>query len=245
MLEEKKAWKREVSFDGIDTAAKMDAKSFRTNLVSELFYSKLSNPRWPHTPDEFTLEMRVDVERVRMEILFSQPAPPLQCNPSPRRLPAVDTGSKGPGTPRRLPAIGKGSDEPGAPRAETQSTESEKVIPLQASVDDFLLFNCTSPEQECIVFQPDVGVDYNDEATTSKVKAGARKEFAGLPIGRQQRETALTEQSKQFDPGGRRRSFSLSVENRFHCSFLCAYVSYFSLVVFFLSCSKSKYERRG
>ena len=50
------------------------------------------------------------------------------------------------------------------------------------------------------MFQPDVGVDDNDEATTSKVQPGARKEFARLPIGRQQRETASTEQSKQFDP---------------------------------------------
>ena len=42
----------------------------------------------------------------------------------------------------------------------------------------------------------------NQPATTSKVQAGAREEFARLSIGRQQRETASTEQSKQFDPGG-------------------------------------------
>ena len=42
----------------------------------------------------------------------------------------------------------------------------------------------------------------NQPATTSKVQAGAREEFARLPIGRQQREMASTEQSKQFDPGG-------------------------------------------
>ena len=34
MLEEQKAWKREAGFDRIDTAAKMDAQRFRTNLVS-------------------------------------------------------------------------------------------------------------------------------------------------------------------------------------------------------------------
>ena len=67
MLEEEKTWKREADFDCIDTAAEMDARRSRTNLVSEpLFYSKMSNLRWPHIHDEFTLEIRVDVEGLRM-----------------------------------------------------------------------------------------------------------------------------------------------------------------------------------
>ena len=37
--------------------------------------------------------MRVGVERLGMEILLSQPAPPPQCDSLPRRSPAVDTGS--------------------------------------------------------------------------------------------------------------------------------------------------------
>ena len=110
----------------IDTAAEMDAQRFRTNLVSEaFFYSKMFNPRWPHTPDEFTLERGVDVDRLRMKIVLSQAEPPPQCDPSPRRLPVVDTGSEQPGTSRRPPAIGTGSDEPGVSRAETQSTKRE------------------------------------------------------------------------------------------------------------------------
>ena len=84
MLEEQKAWKREADFDRIETTAEMDAERFRTSIVSEPFYSKLCNPRWPHNPDEFTLELRVDVERLRMESILSQPAP--------RRLPAIGTG---------------------------------------------------------------------------------------------------------------------------------------------------------
>ena len=72
--------------------------------------------------------------------------------------------------------------------------EEEGLLPLETS-------NCTSPEQEYILLQPDLGVDDNDEGTISKVQAGAREEFARLPIGRQQRETASTEQSKQFDRG--------------------------------------------
>ena len=125
MLEEQKAWKREAGFDRIGTAAEMDAQRFRTNLVSEPFYSKLFNPGWPHTPDEFTLEMRVDIEQLRMEIVLKQPAPPPQCNPSSR--PAVDTGSEEPGTPRRSPAIGTGSDEPGVSRAKSRLTEREGI----------------------------------------------------------------------------------------------------------------------
>ena len=67
MLEEQKAWEREADFDYIDTAAEMNARRSRTNLVSEpLFYSKMFNPRWPHIQDEFTHEMRVDVGGLRM-----------------------------------------------------------------------------------------------------------------------------------------------------------------------------------
>ena len=118
MLEESKAWKREVSFDYIDTAAKMDVRRSGANLVSaSFFYSKMFNSRYPHTHDKFSLEMRVDVERLRMDIVLSQPEPPPQCDTSPRRLPAVDTGSEEPGTPRQSPMIGTGSDEPGVSRA--------------------------------------------------------------------------------------------------------------------------------
>ena len=93
----------------------MDAQRFRTSLFSEPFYSKMCNPRWLHNPDEFTLEMRVDVERLRMEIVPSKPAPRPQCDPSPRQLPAVDTGSEEPG---RSPAIGTGSNELGVSQAQ-------------------------------------------------------------------------------------------------------------------------------
>ena len=96
------------------------------------------------------------MKRIRMEIVISQPAPPPQCDPSPRRAPAVDAGSEEPGTPRRSPVIGMGSDEPGVAQAETQSTERKKIFPLRTSVDGFLHINCTSLEQECILSQPDV-----------------------------------------------------------------------------------------
>ena len=118
MLEKQKARKREGGFHHIDISGEIDSQRFRTNLVSESFYSKLYNPRWPHTLDEFPLEMRVDVDRLRMKIVISQPAPPLQCDPSPRRLPAVNAGSEEPGTPRRSPAIGTESNEPEVSRAE-------------------------------------------------------------------------------------------------------------------------------
>ena len=97
MLKEQKAWKREYGFDRIETAAEMDEKRFRTSLVSDpFFYRNTFNPRRPHIPDEFTLEMRVDIERLRMEITLSQSAPQPQCDPSPRRLPAADTDQRNP-----------------------------------------------------------------------------------------------------------------------------------------------------
>ena len=65
-------------------------------------------------------------------------------------------------------------------------------------MDDFFNFNFISPEQECILFKSDIGVDDNDESTTLKVQPDAREEFARLPIDRKQRETASTQQSKQL-----------------------------------------------
>ena len=86
----------------------------------------MSNPRRPHTPDEFTLEMKADVERLRIEIILLQPAPP-QCDPLPRRA-----------------AVGTGSDEPGVSRLETP-TEKEDILPLETGMDDVLHFNCLNP----------------------------------------------------------------------------------------------------
>ena len=203
MLEEQKAWKREVDFDYITAATGMDSQRSRINLASEpFFYSKMFNSRWPHTHDEFALEMRVDVEGIRMEIFLSEPEPPPQCDQSTRRLPEVDAGSEEPGTPRRSPVIGTESDEPGVSR--TESTERKYIFPLQTSVDVFSRFNCTSSEQECILFQPDVGVDDEKDQPTTSQQAAAREEFARPTKKRQQqRMTAwTTKQNKQFDPGG-------------------------------------------
>ena len=138
MLEEHEIWKREFGFDCIETAAEMVEKRSRTStspVPDPLFYRNMAIPRHSHAPDEFTVEMKVDVEGLRMEIILSQPAPP-QCDPLPRRA-AVDTGSEEPGTPRRSPAIGTGSDEPGVSRIET-SMEEEGLLPLQTSMDFFL-----------------------------------------------------------------------------------------------------------
>ena len=99
------------------------------------FYRNMSILRRPHTPDEFTLKMKVDVERLRMEIILLQPAPP-QCDPLLQRA-EVDTGSEEPGTPRRSPAIGTGLDEPGVSRLETP-TKKEDILFLETSMDGFL-----------------------------------------------------------------------------------------------------------
>ena len=80
------------------------------------------------------------------------------------------------------------------------STETEEIVPLQASVDGFLRLNCTSPDKECILFQSEVGVDDNNQATSQQ--AAVREEFARPSKKRHQGITAWsTEQSKQFDRG--------------------------------------------
>ena len=207
MHEKHKVWKREFGFDRIETAAEMDEKRSRTStspVPNPFFYRNMVIPEYPHTPEEFNLQMKVDVEGLRMEIILSQP-PSSECDPSPRRA-AVDTGSEEPGTPPQSPAISTGS--PGASRAETQM---EKDFPFETSMNGFLHSNCTSPEQEYISIQsreeyillqvqPDVGMDDSNNATTSQ--AAAREESARLPIGQQQGMTAWsTDQNRQFDRG--------------------------------------------
>ena len=117
MHEKHKVWKRGFGFDRIETAAEMDEKLSRTStspVPNPFFYRNMVIPSHPHTPDEFILEMKVDVKGLWMEIILSQPASS-QCDPSPRRA-AVDTGSsEEPGTPQRSPAISTGPVEPGTP----------------------------------------------------------------------------------------------------------------------------------
>ena len=66
MLEEHKTWKRKFSFGRIETAAEMDENRYRTStspIPDPFFYRNMVIPRHPHTPDKFTLEMKVDIER--------------------------------------------------------------------------------------------------------------------------------------------------------------------------------------
>ena len=90
------AWNRESDFDRIETTAERNARYLLAGFDSEPFYTKLYNPKVPHTLEEYTLEIKVDVERLRMEILRSQPALP-RCDLSLRRSPAIGTGSDEPG----------------------------------------------------------------------------------------------------------------------------------------------------
>ena len=104
MLEKQKTWKREACLDRIKITVEMDVLRFRAGFDSEPFYSKLHNPRWSPSPVEHKLKMDVNVKILRMEISLSQP---LQCDSS----------------PRRLPAVGAWLIKPGTPHAESQSTE--------------------------------------------------------------------------------------------------------------------------
>ena len=141
-------------------------------------------------PDRFTGEHRAGEYRTASE-----------CDLSPRHA-AVVTRSEEPEMPSNSPAIGTGLNRPGVSQAiEADSPQTEDILfPPETSMEAFLNFNFLSPEQECTLHQPNIGVEYNDEAT-SKLQAGAREESARPPI-RQLRTTAWsTQQSKQFDRG--------------------------------------------
>ena len=111
MHEEHKTWKREFSFGRLETAPEMDEKRSRTStspVLDLFFYRNMFIPRRPHTPDEFTLEMKVDVEGSRMEIILSQPASS-QYDPSPRPA-AVDMESEDPESRDDRPRLVRGQD---------------------------------------------------------------------------------------------------------------------------------------
>ena len=124
-----------------------------------------------------------------------------ECDLSSRHA-AVVTRSEDLETPPKSPTIGTGLHSPGvSPAIEADSLQTEEsLFPPETSMEAFLNLNFLSPEQDCTLHQPDIGVDHNDEAT-SKLQAGAREESARPPI-RQLRTTAWsTQQSKQFDRG--------------------------------------------
>ena len=128
MHEKHKTWKREFGFDRIETATEMDEKRSHTStspVPDPFFYRNMVIPRLPHTPDEFTLERKVDVEELRMEIILLQPASS-QCDPLARRD-AADTGSE-PVKPRRSLAIGTASDGPGILRFETSTGKDFSLL---------------------------------------------------------------------------------------------------------------------
>ena len=103
-------------------------------------------------------------------------------------------------TPPKSPAIGTGLNRPGvSPAFEADSPQTEdSLFPFETGMEAFLNFNFLSPEQECTLHQPDIGVEYNDEAT-SKLQAGAREESArptirsyGRPRGQPNKASSST-----------------------------------------------------
>ena len=84
MLEEQKAWKREAGFDRIEVIVEMREQHFLAGFDLEPLYTKLYNPRGPHSSEEHMLDKDVEIERLRLKILLSQPAPPPQYDSSPR-----------------------------------------------------------------------------------------------------------------------------------------------------------------
>ena len=105
-----------------------------------------------------------------------------ECDVSPRHA-AVVTRSEELETPPKSPAIGTGLNRPGvSPAIEANSSQTEEsLFSPETSMEGFLNFNFLSPEQECALHQPGIGVEYNDEAT-SKLQAGAREASVRPPF---------------------------------------------------------------
>ena len=106
-----KVWKREFGYDRIEMAAEMDEKRSRTSTspVSNPFlYRNMVIPEHPHTPEEFHLQMKVDVEGLRMEITLSQPSSS-ECDTS-RDAPRSIRDQRNPERRRSRPRLVRGQD---------------------------------------------------------------------------------------------------------------------------------------
>ena len=129
--------------------------------------------------------------------------------------------------------------------------EKEEIFLFEISVVGFLRSNFTSPEQECTLLKSGIGVDDNDEATASRVQAGAREESSSLPIYQQQGMTAWsTDQNRQFDRGRsrvtsftflKRYMFAMCTCLFFPLCFVCCLLHIFPVLS--TNC-RSRYERR-
>ena len=75
MLEKQAAWKRWGGFDRIEIIAEMHEEILRrlhAGFDPEPFYTGFYNPRRPRTPEEFSLDLKVEMESLRMELLLSK-----------------------------------------------------------------------------------------------------------------------------------------------------------------------------
>ena len=75
MLEQRATKMRENGFDRIEVVAEMLEETLRrldAGFDPEPFNTRLYNPRRPPTPEQFTLNMTVEVESLTLERLLSQ-----------------------------------------------------------------------------------------------------------------------------------------------------------------------------
>ena len=152
MLEKQAAWKREGDFDRIKTVSEMYEETLRhlhAGFDPEPFYTGIYDPRRSPAPEEFTLDVRVEMECLRTELLQSKP-PPLQYDlpPQARRSPVPP--------PPEIPLLVRRDMRKNIPLKQAQFLEGEdKVVPksecpaqggtfpFQAGVDGFLHVGCT------------------------------------------------------------------------------------------------------
>ena len=88
LLEQQATWKRGNDFDRIEIIAERYEETPRRLYVGydpEPFHIGLYDTRWPPTSEAFTVDVKAVVERLKLELLFSQSPPPQLLS---RRLPA-------------------------------------------------------------------------------------------------------------------------------------------------------------
>ena len=204
MLEKQVAWEREGGFDRIDTITEIHKETLRrlhTGFDPGSVYAGIYNDRRPPTPEEFTLDMNVGVESLRMELLMSeQPPPQYDLPPRARRSPvppppesplivrpdmkeeiplerAQLLGGEGKVVPNReYPALksqptGTRMEELEEPHPAMQQTDQRGIFPFQVDIDCFLHIDCTRIPEQGGALSFHADVEVNPETTTPQVTA--------------------------------------------------------------------------
>ena len=144
---------RENGFDKVEVIAEMHKETsghLYAGFDPELFKTGLYNPRRPPTPEEFTLDMTVEVESLWLELFLLQP---LLQQLLPRQL------------------LAQSPQQPCSISRMTTNTSKIKRGAQQPTVDAYLHVDCMRIPKRGRTYYLQADIEMNHETTTPQVAA--------------------------------------------------------------------------